>query len=147
MEKLSRNLHLKLQEMCDCYMNTDYLPQLDLAVASGVDNIEENSIKYLALTILEAITQKAEKLKIKKSDKVKVTITSLDEKIKLPAPTIEMVDKIFEIVRAITHIEDAEGECQLAFGVQNEQIDLTVKLKKKGDKESLKIIFPELEAH
>ena len=147
MEKLNRNFHLKLQEMCECYLDTDYLPELKRAVTSEVDDLEENSIKYLALAILEALTQKAMKLTVKKKEKVKVTVSSFDEKITLPAPTSEMADKIFEITRAITHIEDAKGESQLAFGLRNGQMDLTVKLKKKGAAESLKLIFPELEPH
>ena len=144
MEKLSHNLHAKLQEMCDCYMDTDYLPELKRAVTSTADDLEENSIKYLALAILEVLTQKAGKLKIKKKDKVTVEITSSDEKITLPAPTGEMAGKIFEIVRSITHIEGDKGESELAFGLRNGRIDLTAKLSKKEGKESLKLIFPEL---
>lgn len=147
MEKLNRNFHLKLQEMCDCYMDTDYLPELEKTAAYKGNDIEENSIKYLALALLEALTQKSEKLTIKKTDKVQVRVISFDEKIALPEPTNEMADKIFEIVRAITHIEDAKGESPLAFGLRNGNLDITVKLKKEEDKESLKLIFPELEPH
>jgi hypothetical protein len=145
MEKLNRNLHLKLQEMCECYMNTDYLPELDKTATTGRDDLEENSIKYLALAILESLTQKAEKLIIKKQDKVEVTVVSFDGKIALPSPTNEMADTIFNVMRAITHIEDAKGESPLAFGLRNGSLDLTVKLKKKENKESLKLIFPQLE--
>lgn len=147
MEKLHRNFHLKLQEMCDCYMDTDYLPELDRTVASKGGDIEENSVKYLALAILEALTQKAKKLTLKKSDKIKVKVSSFDEKIELPAPTDDMVDKIFEIMRAIIHLDDRKGESALAFGLRSGQVDLTVKLKKKEGKESLKLIFPELAPH
>jgi hypothetical protein len=128
-------------------METDFLPELDKTVAGKGDDLEENSIKYLALTILEALTEKAKKLSIKKDAKVQVVVNSFDESITLPAPTAEMATKIFEIMRAITHIEEAEGESPLAFGLRNGNLDLTVKLKKKRDKESLKFIFPELEPH
>ena len=131
--------------MCECYMNTDYLPELDKTVRSGGDDLEENSIKYLALAILESLTQKAEKLTIKKDDKIQVTVAAFDGKIALPAPTNEMADTIFKVIRAITHIEDAKGESPLAFGLRNGNLDLTVKLKKKENKESLKLIFPQLE--
>ena len=144
MEKLNRNLHLKLQEMCDCYMDTDYLPELEKTVVSLGGDMEENSIKYLALSILEALTQKAGKLKLKKEDTVTVTITSVDEKIELPAPTSEMVDSIFEIMRAITHIDEAKGESLLAFGLRSGQVDITVQLKTREGKSSLKLIFPEM---
>ena len=147
MEKLNRNLHLRLQEMCDCYMETDFLPELaKTATATGGD-LEENSIKYLALALLESLTQKAKKLTIKKKDTVQITVTSFDEKITLPTPTDAITDKIFAIMRGITHIEDDNGQSPLAFGLRNGNLEIMVKLKKEGDKESLKLIFPELEPH
>lgn len=145
MEKLDRNLHVRLQEMCDCYLETDYLPELERTVISGAQDLEENSLKYLALAILEALTQKAGKLKIKKKEEVKATISAFDEKITLPPPTKEMADQIFAIMRAITHLEDAKGESLLAFGLRSGQLEITVKLKKKEGKESLSFIFPALE--
>jgi hypothetical protein len=145
MEHLDRNLHAKLQGMCDCYMDTDYLPELGKAVNSKGNDLEENSTKYLALAILEALTQKAKKLTIKRKENISVKVTSFDETTSLPAPTDEMATKIFEIVRSIVHLDGDSGESALAFGLRNGQLDLNVKLKKKEGKESLKIIFPELE--
>jgi len=127
-------------------METDFMPELKRAANSTTDDLEENAIKYLALAILEVLTQKASKLTVKKKEIVKVKISSSDEKIMLPAPTTEIADKIFEIVRTITHIEEDKGASELAFGLRNGRIDLTVKLSKKPGKESLKLIFPELGA-
>ena len=38
MEKIRLNYHLKLQEMCDCYMETDFLSALQSM--SGMDSID-----------------------------------------------------------------------------------------------------------
>ena len=35
MEKISRNYHARLQEMCDCYMETDYRKEM------GVDGVRK----------------------------------------------------------------------------------------------------------
>lgn len=145
MEKLNRNIHLKLQEMCECYMESDFLPELSKTAAFKGEDLEENSIKYLALAILEALTQKAGELTVAQGEEVQVTASAFDGKTIMPPPSKEMTAKIFEIIRSITHIEDANGESALAFGFRNDQLDLLVTLKKEEGKESLKIVFPELE--
>jgi hypothetical protein len=66
MEKIQLNYHLKLQEMCDCYMETDFLANMQGMVGAESKDLEEDAVKYLALTVLYAITRKAAKLTIKK---------------------------------------------------------------------------------
>lgn len=110
MEIAERNYHLRLQEMCDCYMETDFHKQLEvLAGSDGVD-LEENAIKYLSLAIMYTLTEKARKLSLKKEDgHVKVVVKG-DSKITLASPGVAMFDKIVEIIRAVLHIEEDKGE-------------------------------------
>lgn len=146
MEKISRNYHVKLQEMCDCYMNTDFMAEMEHPFNTQSEALEEESIKYFSLLILYALTVKAQKLKVKKQKgTLKITVTSSDEKTTISPPPEEIVDKIFEIIRAITHIDSDKGESALALGVRGSQVDLQIKVKKKDDEESLKIVFPNLE--
>ena len=145
MEKISRNLHAKLQEMCDCYMDTDYLVEMKKPLTGQGADLEEDAIKYLALSILETLTQKAYQLSVKKKkDKLKVAIALQHEKITLPSPAHEVGGKIFDIMREITHLDKEKGECPLALGLRSGRVDLQVKMKKKGDEESMKLLFPEL---
>ena len=145
MEKLSHNLHMKLQEMCDCYMDSDFLAELKREIPVESTTLEEEALRYFALLILYTVTTKAQQLKVKrKKEELKVTVTSLHEKKTLTPPPEEIVNKIFEIIRAITHIETDNGEMPLALGLRREQMELQVKVKKAEDEETMKLLFPEL---
>ena len=75
MEKMTINNHLKLQEMCDCYLETDFLSAMQDMAGTVSKEVEEDAIKYLALAIMYAITQKSEKLSLKKKgDDLKIKI-------------------------------------------------------------------------
>jgi hypothetical protein len=145
MEKLSRNYHIKLQEMCDCYLETNFRKQLaDMASGKSTD-VEEDALKYLALAIMYTLTEKAKKLSFKKSkDSTKITIKAKEQKIELPLPSQDLIDKIIAITRAITHLEKDKGECPLVLGLKNDQLELHVKVKKDKEKESVKFAFPDL---
>ena len=107
MEKLTVNRHLKLQEMCDCYLETEFLAELrHMSESPPSDDLEEEAIKYLALAIMQAITKQAAKLSLKKKgDAITVSVKDKEKEI-LPPPADAVFGKIIEIVRAILHIED-----------------------------------------
>ena len=140
--KEARNLHTRLQEMCDCYMDTDYGKELK-KMASGIgEDLEEEALKYLALSILFTITNSGKKLSIKrKKRKQKVTVKA-QEKMALPSPTPEITEKIFEIMRSITHLEGERGKEPFSLGLRDSRVELEITLKKKDDEESLKFSFP-----
>ena len=144
MEKIQLNYHLKLQEMCDCYMETDYLAKMQGMVGTESNDIEEDAVKYMALAILYAITRKAEKLSLKKKgDELSVRI-KVDEKEDLPQPSAVVVDKVFQIMREILHIDEDKGEMDLSLGLRTGEVNVHVKVKGQGDKQSLKVKFPTL---
>lgn len=140
--KDARNLHTRLQEMCDCYMDTDYGKELK-KMASGIgEDLEEEALKYLALSILFTITNSGKKLSIKrKKRKQKVTVKA-QEKMALPSPAPEITEKIFEIMRSITHLEGERGKEPFSLGLRDSRVELEITLKKKDDEESLKFSFP-----
>ena len=74
MERISRNYHAKLQEMCDCYMETDYRKEMEVMASESSADVEEDDLKYLALSILYATTEKAKKLSFKKKGEPRVTV-------------------------------------------------------------------------
>jgi len=142
MEKISLNYHLKLQEMCDCYMETDFLAAMQEMTGSESKDVEEDAIKYLALAIMFAITRKAEKLSFKqKREELSAKIKN-GGKEKLPVPSAAVLEKIFEIMRAILHIEDDKGEMQFSLGLRSGEVNVMVKVEREGGKQSLKIKFP-----
>ena len=144
MEKIQLNYHLKLQEMCDCYMETDYLAKMQGMVGAESKDIEEDAVKYLALAMLYAITRKAEKLSLKKKgDELSVRIKA-DQKEDLPQPSAVVVDKVFQIMREILHIDEDKGEMDLSLGLRTGEVNVHVKVKGQGDRQSLKVKFPTL---
>ena len=143
MGKLTLNYHLKLQEMCDCYMETDFLAAMQGMAGVESKDAEEDAIKYLSLAIMYALTQKAEKLSIKKKgEELKSTIKN-GFKEKLPVPSGVILEKIFEIMRAILHIEEDKGEMEFSMGLRSGEVNVIVKVKREGNKQSLKIKFPQ----
>ena len=142
MEKLSMNYHLKLQEMCDCYMETDFQALMQNMSGAGAGDLDENAVKYLALAIMYAITKKAEKLSFKKKgDEINVKVKN-DGKEELPPPSVAVMDKVFAIMRTILHIEEDKGEMDFSLGLRSGEVNVRVKVEKEGDKQSLKIKFP-----
>jgi len=142
MEKLSMNYHLKLQEMCDCYMETDFLTSMQKMSGGEAGDLEENAVKYLALAIMYAITKKAEKLSFKKKGgEINVRVKN-GGKEELPPPTGEVLDKVFAIMRTVLHIEEDKGEMDFSLGLRSGEVNVRVKVAKEADKQSLKIKFP-----
>lgn len=143
MEKIRLNYHLKLQEMCDCYMETDFLTAMRAMANVDPKDVDEDAIKYLALAIMFAITQKAEKLSFKKkAGEMKAAIKN-GSKEELPLPPAAIMEKVFEIMRAILHIEEDKGKMEFSLGLRSGEVNVLVKVERDGDKQSLKIKFPQ----
>ena len=142
MEKITVNNHLKLQEMCDCYMETDFLSAMQGMAGIDTKDVEEDATKYLALAIMYGVTQKAEKLSLKKKGgELEIRIKN-GSKEQLPAPTGAVLEKVFEIMRSILHIEADKGKMEFSLGLRSGELNLMVEVERKGDKQSLKIQFP-----
>jgi len=135
------SLHKKVQEEIDCYGGTDYLAELGRLQEER--DLEEAALKWLALSILHGINANAEKIKLKKADDGGIEVIASYRKSLLPSPRPEVVDKVFEIRREITHIDTDKGKIPLAVGVRDSSVDLDIKIKKKDDgKQTLSLKFP-----
>ena len=136
------NLHLKLQEMCDCYLETDFESQLSGIGSKQSDDIDEDAVRYLALALMYAITEQAGKLSLKKKgQEVAVKIKSDKGKISLPSPGINLFDSILRIIRAILHIDSEKGESLLSLGLRSGDVEMQVRVKEKEGQASLRFKF------
>jgi hypothetical protein len=145
MEIHDPNLHQKLIEMCDCYLETDFKGRILETVQVPSEDLEEDSLKYLALTIMYAVTEKAGKLTYKKKKgQLTVTVTAGGDKNSIPAPSPEIFDKVIETVRTILHLEEDNASMPFSLGLRNGQVEVQVKVERKDDKEALKLKFPDL---
>jgi hypothetical protein len=149
MIKDDRNFHQRLQEFCDCYMETDPKKELEKA-AQGVSgdpsgNLDELALKFLGLGIFYGATEKANKISIERAKEGKVLFSVESRgKYQLPPPSVQVADRIISIARAITHIDKAKGKEPVSLGLRNDRIELTFQFDRKKEEESLSILFPKL---
>ncbi len=137
--KDERNLHLKVQELCDCFATTD--PLREMSQIPSADGEEDIALKWLALAALHGVNSNASKITLSKGDDGKVRVTAEYRPSDLPSPGGAVGNKILEAIREITHIEGDKGSTQLALGMRDSSIELGVKLKSKKGKEKLSIKF------
>jgi hypothetical protein len=139
--KEKRNLHLKVQELCDCYATND--PLKEMSVVKNDGDKDEAAVKWLALAALHGVNNNAKEVSITRFTDGEVRVTAKYRESELPSPGSEVGSKILQTVREITHIEGHKGKTPLALGIRNDSIELRVELKEKEGREKVTIKFPE----
>ena len=139
--KEKRNVHLKVQELCDCYATNDPLKEMS-TVKNDADK-DEGALKWLALTALHGVNSNAKTIAISRSNDGEISVKAKYRESELPSPGSEVGAKIIEAVREITHIEGDKGKTPLALGIRNDSIEIQVKLKSKEGKEKVTLNFPD----
>ncbi len=138
--KDERNLHLKVQELCDCFATTDPLREMSqIPSAAGEEDI---ALKWLALAALHGVNSNASKITLSKGEDGNVRVTAEYRPSDLPSPGAAVGDQILAAIRGITHIEADKGKTQLALGLRDSSIDLAVKIKSKKGHEKVSLKFP-----
>ena len=138
--KEKRNLHLKVQEMCDCYATGD--PLKEMSVVKNDEDKDEAAVKWLALAALHGVNNNAEEINITRSSEGNVRVVAEYRDTELPSPGTEVGKKIMNALREITHIEEEKGKTPLSLGIRNDSVNLTIKFKEKNGKEKITIKFP-----
>ncbi len=139
--KEKRNLHLKVQELCDCYATTDPLKEMS-NVKNDADK-DEAALKWIALAALHGVNNNAKKISISRSADGLVTVKAKYREAELPTPGEAIGGEILEAVRKITHLEADKGKTLLALGIRDSSVELSVKLKSKDGFERITLKFPE----
>ncbi|MGD9097345.1 MAG: hypothetical protein PVF97_04615 [Desulfobacterales bacterium] len=137
--KDERNLHLKVQELCDCFATTD--PLREMSQIPSTEGEEDIALKWLALAALHGVNSNASKITLTKGDDGNVKVTAEYRPTELPSPGTAVGDKILAAIRDITHIDADKGTTQLALGMRDSSIELGVKIKSKKGKEKLSLKF------
>jgi hypothetical protein len=138
--KDKRSLHLEVQEHIDCFAGTDPLKEMS-EIAADADK-EQAALKWLALAALHGITSNAKKISIKTAPDGTTTVLAKYRKAELPSPGGEIGQRIVEAVRKITHFEGDTGKGPLALGVRNDSIEISVKVQREDDGETITLKFP-----
>jgi hypothetical protein len=139
--KEKRNVHLKVQELCDCYATNDPLKEMSTVKNEGDKG--EAALKWLALTALHGVNGNAENITIIRSKDGEISVTAKYRESELPSPGSDVGAKILEAVREITHIEGDKGKTPLALGIRNDSIEIQVKVNSEEGKEKVTLKFPE----
>ena len=149
MIKDDRSFHQRLQEFCDCYMETDPKKELEKA-AKGISgdpsgDPDELALKFLALGIFYGISERAQKisLDISKDGKVIFAIDSRG-KYQLPPPHPQVANRIISIARSLTHIDADQGKQPVSLGLRNDRVDITFQFDRKAGGEFFSILFPKM---
>lgn len=139
--KEKRNMHLKVQELCDCYATNDPLKEMS-KISKEVDT-DEAALKWLALAALHGINSNAEKISIRQSADGNVVVTAKYREAQLPTPGATVGRKVLQAAREITHLEGAKGKLPLALGIRDSSVELRVEVKSKDGQDRVTIKFPE----
>ena len=137
----SKSLHLKAQEMANCYKSTDYLREM--SVVSEDQDPEEGALKWIALAILHGVNSNAESVSIRRTEDGTVSVLAEYRKHFLPSPGGPVGEKALEFLRCMVDLEKDKDKQQLAFGWGNESLDLKVKAKREKGRDTVTIKFPE----
>ena len=138
--KEKRNVHLKVQELCDCYATNDPLKEMSTVKNEG--DKDEAALKWLALSALHGVNSNAETITITRSKDGDIDVTAKYRESELPSPGSDIGTKIIAAVREITHIEGKKGKTPLALGIRNDSIEIQVKMNSEEDKEIVTLNFP-----
>lgn len=146
MIKDERNYHQRLQEFCDCFMETDFKKELE-ASSKGISgdpsgDPDELALKFLGLTLLYGANEEAQKISLQRSREGKV-LFSVEARgnYQLPPPSAQVADRIFSILRSITHIDKDQGKSPLSLGLRNDRMEISLEFNRKGGGEWLSIVF------
>ena len=147
MIKDDRSYHLRLQEFCDCFMETDFRKELERA-SKGVSgdpggDPEELALKFLGLTLLYGANEEAKKISLHKSEEGKV-LFSVEARgnYQLLAPSAHLADRIFLLARSMVHLDKDQGKIPFSLGLRNSSLEVNLEFARSGGAESLTLTFP-----
>jgi hypothetical protein len=148
MIKDDRSYHLRLQEFCDCFMETDFRKELERA-SKGVSgdpggDPDELALKFLGLTLLYGANEEAKKISLQKSKQGKV-LFSVEARgnYQIVPPSGHLADKIFSVARSMVHLDKDQGKIPFSLGLRNSSLEISLEFARKAGEESLVFVFPQ----
>ena len=131
--------HQRMQELCDCYAETNYLKEM--ALLSGDADKEEAALKWLALAVLHGVDRNAREISLERTSDGSIKAEAQYRDTDLPAPARDIGAKVIDAMRRMTHIEGAKGEIPLAVGIRDSSIEIQVKIREKDGTEKITLKF------
>lgn len=138
--KEKRNLHLKVQELCDCYATTD--PLKEMSVVKNEADQEEGALKWVALAALHGVNSNAKKIAVSRTPQGDFKVTAEYRTAELPSPGKSIGEKIISTLREITHIETEKGKTPFALGIRDSSLEVKIAFKSGDEGETVTLKFP-----
>lgn len=147
MIKDDRNYHQRLQEFCDCFMETDYRKELE-AASKGISgdpggDLDELALKFLGLAVLYGANEEAKKISLQRTSEGKI-LFSIEARgsYQLPPPSARLAGRVFDIGRSIIHLDEDRGKSLLALGLRNDRMEIRLEFDRQAGGENLSLVFP-----
>lgn len=145
-----RTFHERLLTYCDFYVFSDLKKEI-FNLPNGkmcndtINSIEDDSLRYLALNILWAITNKVHSFSFERDEKGKDQYYLIQEKeAERSYLFLKTGEKIFEIMHSITHIDSEIGKGPVTIGLQNDSLELDVRFESNKDMQTIIFSLPNL---
>jgi hypothetical protein len=136
-----RNLHLKVQEMTQCYASRD--PLQAMSTLAGEADPEEAAVKWLALAVLHAVGAGAKKIELTLDPQGQAVVSAEYRPASLPSPGPRVAGLVLEAVQRILHLEGDKAKGLLALGLGNDNLEVRVKLQDQQGARQLSLKFGE----
>ena len=141
-------MQLRLQQYTDCFAETD--PSVDLREISrkGVEgdvtgDVTEVALKYLALALLSAIEEGASDIVLSaRGDLNGSCHLRGDLDVRLPSPPSGLTREMIRILREVSGLESDRGKSELAWGLRNDRLELSLQAERDGPEETLDLTLP-----
>jgi hypothetical protein len=131
--------HQRVQELCDCFAETD--PLKEMAMLRADPDKEEAALKWLALAVLHGVDRNAKKISLERTVEGGMRATAEYRDTELPSPGKDIGGKILEAARRITHIEGRKGEIPFAIGIRDSSLELRIGVQEEGGSEKITLKF------
>lgn len=127
-----RNLHLKAQELADCYATSD--PLAEMGNLAGEADRQEAALKWLALAVLHAVNANAKKIELRLAPGGQAVVTAKYREAVLPSPGAEVAGLVLDSLREIIHAQESDkAKLPLAFGLRGDSLTFQVKIERGKD--------------
>jgi hypothetical protein len=136
-----RNLHLKVQEMAQCYASRD--PLQAMSALAGEDDPEEAAVKWLALAVLHAVNAGARKITLDLDPQGQAVVSAEYRVASLPSPGPRVGALVLDNVQRILHLEGDKAKGLLALGLGNDNLEVGVKYEARKGSRQLSLKFGE----
>ncbi len=147
----TRSSHVKLQEFVDCFLNTDHRKELETfsdpkLTKSTREEVPDEALRYLALTLLFAIDEKAKDISfVRKQPDVALCRMAGEKFYDVPVPKEEVVTALFDEIEEMAGLDETKRTGKLVVGLKDSEIGLNISSTvTDSDEEKIIIRLPQL---